>query len=63
MAQEPGMLRITLKKSLIGNCPKVRKTAAALGLFRVGQTVARPANDSVRGMPGAIRHLVTVGEN
>jgi len=57
------VLRITLNKSLIGNCPKVRKTAAALGLRRPGQTVVRPANDSVRGMARAIRHLVTVEEN
>jgi large subunit ribosomal protein L30 len=63
MAQEPGMLRITLRKSLIGNCPKVRKTAAALGLRRPGQTVVRPANESVRGMARAIRHLVTVDES
>jgi len=63
MIQEPGTLRITLKQSLIGSCPKVRKTAAALGLRRPGQTVVRPANESVRGMARAIRHLVTVEEN
>jgi len=57
------MLRITLTKSLIGNCPKVKKTAAALGLRRPGQTVVRPANDSVRGMARTIRHLVTVEES
>jgi large subunit ribosomal protein L30 len=63
MTQESGMLRITLTKSLIGNCPKVKKTAAALGLRRPGQTVVRPANDSVRGMARTIRHLVTVEES
>jgi len=62
MAKEPGTLRITLTKSLIGNCPKVRKCAAALGLRRIGQTVVRPANDSIRGMTRAISHLVTVEE-
>jgi large subunit ribosomal protein L30 len=63
MSQQPGTLRITLKGSLIGNCPKVRKTAAALGLRRVGQTVVRPANDSIRGMVGVVNHLVAVEEN
>lgn len=63
MNSEHGTIRITLKKSLIGACPKVRKTAAALGLRRIGKTVTRPANDSVRGMIRAIRHLVTIEEN
>ena len=56
-------LRITLKKSLIGSCPKVRKTALALGLRRIGQTVQRPDNASVRGMVKAIEFLVAVEGN
>ena len=62
MARKEGALHITLTKSLIGSCPKVRKTAAALGLTRVGQTVVRPANDSIRGMTRALDHLVKVDE-
>ncbi|MBM3472133.1 MAG: 50S ribosomal protein L30 [Armatimonadetes bacterium] len=62
MTRKEGALHITLTKSLIGSCPKVRKTAAALGLARVGQTVVRPANDSVRGMTRTINHLVKVDE-
>ena len=62
MTREEGALHITLTKSLIGSCQKVRKTAAALGLTRIGQTVVRPANDSTRGMARAINHLVKVDE-
>ena len=58
MAQATGTLRITLTKSRIGACPKVRKTLAALGLRRLHQTVERPANDSIRGMVRTVAHLV-----
>jgi large subunit ribosomal protein L30 len=63
MTQEQGTLQITLKKSLIGSCPKVRKTAHALGLRRIGQTVRRPDSESIRGMVRAIEFLVSVDEN
>jgi len=62
MASEQTTLRITLHKSRIGSCPKVRKTLDALGLKRINQSVTRPANDSVRGMVRAVRHLVKVDE-
>jgi len=63
MAEEQGKLRITLTKSMTGSCPKVRKTAGALGLRRVGQTVVRPANDGIRGMVRTLSHLVAVEES
>jgi large subunit ribosomal protein L30 len=53
-------LRITLKRSLIGCHDKRRRTAKALGLRRVGQSVIRPNNESVRGMVKAIEDLVTI---
>lgn len=62
MTEGQKTVQITLTRSLIASCPKVRKTALALGLRRIGQTVHRPANDSVWGMIRAIRHLVTVKE-
>ncbi len=62
MARKQSTLRITLCRSRIGSCPKVRKTLDALGLTRINQSVMRPANDSVRGMVRAVRHLVKVDE-
>ena len=62
MAPDQGTLRITLFKSRIGSCPQVRKTLRALGLNRINQVVERPANDSIRGMVRAVRHLVKVEE-
>ncbi len=61
MAQE-GTLKITLKKSVIGTCPKARKTVAALGLKRIRQTVEQPANDSIRGMIKSVEYLLEVEE-
>jgi large subunit ribosomal protein L30 len=63
MAPDQSTLRITMYKSRIGSCPKVRKTLDALGLKRVGQIIVRPANESVRGMVRAVRHLVKVEES
>jgi large subunit ribosomal protein L30 len=62
MAPDQKALRITLYKSRIGSCPKVRKTLDALGLRRVDQVVMRPANDGIRGMVRTVRHLVKVEE-
>lgn len=55
-------LKITLKKSLIGQKPKTRATAKALGLRRINQTVEQTDNESVRGMIHSVRHLVEVSE-
>jgi large subunit ribosomal protein L30 len=52
------MLKITLKKSLIGYNETQRKTAAALGLGKVNKTVLRPDNPSVQGMVFKLRHVV-----
>jgi large subunit ribosomal protein L30 len=53
-------LSITLTKSPIGRPENQRKTAFALGLRKLHQTVVREDTDVIRGMVGRIRHLVTV---
>ncbi|RYX80336.1 50S ribosomal protein L30 [bacterium] len=55
-------IKVTLKKSTIGNPKDQGATAVALGLRKVGAVVVLPANDSVRGMVFKIKHLVTVEE-
>ncbi|MGD9519037.1 MAG: 50S ribosomal protein L30 [Armatimonadota bacterium] len=53
-------LKITLRRSLIGCHLRARRTAKALGLRRLGQTVVRPDNESLRGMLRVIEDLVVV---
>lgn len=55
-------LKITQKRSTIGRPPEQRKTIRALGLRRIGHSVVRPDNPSIRGMVGSVRHLVQVEE-
>ncbi|SES39771.1 MULTISPECIES: 50S ribosomal protein L30 [Psychrobacillus] len=55
-------LEITLTKSLIGTKPNQRKTAEALGLRKMHQTVEHQDNVAIRGMVGKVAHLVTVKE-
>lgn len=55
-------LRITLVKSTIGAVPKNKKTVAALGLHKIGQTKEFPDNESMRGMIQNVKHLVKVEE-
>ena len=54
------VLRITLKKSGIGNREFQKRTIRALGLRRLNQTVERPDNESIRGMVQTVQHLVEV---
>ena len=53
-------LTIKLTKSPIGFEKTQKETAAALGLRKVGATIVRPDNASVRGMIFKIKHLVAV---
>jgi len=55
-------LKITQRRSPIGRPQEQRRTLRALGLRRIGHTVTRPDNPSVRGMVNAVRHLVEVEE-
>lgn len=55
-------LKVTLKRSLIGEKPKTRATVETLGLRRIRQTVEHPDTATVRGMLHRVRHLVEVEE-
>ena len=55
-------LKITLVKSPNGAIPKQRATVEAHGLTKMHKTVELPANDAVKGMVQAVRHLVKVEE-
>jgi large subunit ribosomal protein L30 len=54
------MLKITLKKSLIGYEKDQRLTANALGLGKVGSSIVQPDNQAIRGMIRKIVHVLTV---
>ena len=57
MAQK--MIRITLRRSLIGEKPKNRATMQSLGLRRIGQSVERPDDPSTQGMVRQVAHLLS----
>lgn len=53
-------LKVTLKRSLICQKPKPRKTALALGLRRVNDTVVVEDTPTMRGMLRAVEHMICV---
>jgi large subunit ribosomal protein L30 len=55
-------LKLTQVKSSNGANPRQRATLRTLGLGRIGRTVERPDDPSVRGAVEAVRHLVKVEE-
>lgn len=55
-------LRITLKRSVIGEKPRTRATVDGLGLKRINQTVEHEDSPSIQGMIHMVRHLVEVDE-
>ena len=55
-------LKITLVRSTIGQVPKARATAKAMGFRKLNQTVELPDNASTRGQIQIIRHMVKVEE-
>jgi large subunit ribosomal protein L30 len=62
MAKTDKQLRITWVKSSIGYSGDQKATIKALGLSRLGQSVAQPDNPAIRGMVHKVRHLVEVEE-
>jgi len=56
------MLRITLRRSLIGEKRKARATVRSLGLRKIIASVERPDSPELRGMLHRVRHLVDVRE-
>jgi large subunit ribosomal protein L30 len=55
-------LRITYKKSMIGYAKDQKETVLSLGLRKLGHSVIKPDNPSIRGMIFKIQHLVEVEE-
>ncbi len=53
-------LKITLEKSLIGRLEKQKKTAASLGLKKIGDTTVQEDNAAVKGKIEVIKHMVKV---
>ena len=54
------MVKITLEKSLIGRLDKQLKTAASLGLRKIGDVAIQPDNEATQGKIKKISHLVKV---
>jgi large subunit ribosomal protein L30 len=57
-----GTLKITLRRSLIGEKPKARATVESLGLRKINATVERPDSPDLRGMIHRVKHLLEVEE-
>ena len=53
-------VKITLIKSLIGQKPQMRKTAASLGLRKIGNSIIHSSDDVINGKIAVISHLVSV---
>ena len=55
-------LTITQLRSMNGANPKQRDTLRTLGLGKIGRTVERPDDPTVRGAIQVVRHLVKVDD-
>ena len=55
-------LKVTLRRSLIGEKPKTRATVESLGLRKMNQTREHKDTPGLRGMLAKVRHLVEVEE-
>ena len=55
-------VKITLKRSLIGQGHKSRETIKSLGLKKINSSVQRDLDPSVSGMLNVVSHLVIVEE-
>lgn len=55
-------LKVTQKKSTVGEKPQHRETVRSLGLKRIGDVVMKEDRPEIRGMVRAVSHLVTVEE-
>lgn len=54
------MLKVTLKKSLIGSLPNQKATAASLGLRKIGDSIVHKDDAVLAGKLRVIGHLVVV---
>ena len=55
-------VKITLKRSLIGQGHKSRETIKSLGLKKINSSVQREVDDSLSGMLNVVSHLVIIEE-
>jgi large subunit ribosomal protein L30 len=55
-------IKITQKRSTIGQSPSQRGTMRALGLRKIGSTVEHADSPTVRGMIFKVRHLIDISE-
>lgn len=53
-------VKVTLRRSVIGEKPKTRATVDGLGLRKINQTVEMVDSPSLRGMLAKVSHLVEV---
>ena len=54
------MLRVTLKRSVIGYNKRQRATVQALGLNKIGSSAIHAESESVMGMIRKVEHLLGV---
>ena len=55
-------IKITLKRSLIGQTPKARETVRSLGLKKINSSTEREINPMIQGMLNKVEHLVDIEE-
>ena len=55
-------VKITLKRSLIGQGHKSRETIKSLGLKKINSSVERDMDDSLQGMLRVVNHLLEIEE-
>ena len=53
-------VKITLKRSLIGQGHKSRETIKSLGLKKINSSVDRELDNSLEGMLNVVKHLVII---
>ena len=53
-------VKITLKRSLIGQRHKSRETIKSLGLKKINSSVERELDNSLEGMLNVVKHLVII---
>ncbi len=53
-------VKITLKRSLIGQGHKSRETIKSLGLKKINSSVERELDKSLEGMLNVVKHLVII---
>lgn len=55
-------VKVTLRRSTIGEKPKTRATVESLGLRKINSSREHVDSESLRGMLAKVRHLVEVDE-